>query len=189
MPLVSGSPKISTRSDKTAWAGRRVNSARKASTTSHLRKETQRSRLRDCQVFFGEPPSQTSYETGFPPKTEKSLGQTYILKGMSNKSRHSLRDCPQSKEPACSLRLVASVLPAGRIPSCHKQKEQEKRPLHLFCSWCCHWALQMGDQNMPSFLPKFVPIMWLSQAYCLFNVNYVWSLCSGVWRPLDKVLL
>lgn len=115
---------------------------------------------------------------------------------MSNKSWHSLRDCPQSKELACSSLLVARVLPDGRIPSCYEHKEQETRPLHLSCSWCCHWALQMGDQSMPSLLPNFVTVMSLSQAFCLFNANYVWGFfvfrsleAFGQGPPVDESLL
>lgn len=196
MPVFSGPPKVSAWRDDTAWAGRRVNSAWKVPTTSHLQKETQRPGLRHCQVFFAEPPSQTFYETGITPKPEKSLGPSYIFKGMSNKPRHSLKDCPQSKEPACSLLLLARVLPDGRIPSCHEHKEQETRPLHLSCFWCCHWALQTGDRSMPSLLPDFVTVVWLSQAYCLFNVNYVWGLfvfrsleAFGQGPPVDESLL
>lgn len=141
--------------DETAWAGRRVNSAWKVPTTSHLQKETQRPRPRDCQVLFAEHPSQTFYEIGITPKPEKSLGSAYILKRMSKKSLYSPRDCLPSEEPACSLLLAARALPDGRIPSCHKQKEQEARPLHLSCSWCCHRALQKGAQKYAKFSPNF----------------------------------
>lgn len=155
MPVVSGSLKILHGGMKLLGLEEGSILLEKCQPTSHLQKETQRPRPRDCQVLFAEHPSQTFYEIGITPKPEKFLGSAYILKRMSNKSWHSPRDCLQSEEPACSLLLAARALPDGRIPSCHKQKEQEARPLHLSCSWCCHRALQMGAQKYAKFSPNF----------------------------------
>jgi len=98
--------------------------------SSHFQRGSQRPRLRDFQVSFAEPPSQTFYGAGITPKPEKSLGPAYILEGMNNKTRPSVRDCPQIKEPACTVFLAARAPPARRIPSYHEQREQETRLLH-----------------------------------------------------------
>lgn len=165
MPVVSCSQKFSAWRDKTAWAGRRVNSAWKVPTTSHLQKESQRPGLRHCQVFFVEPPSQTFYEIGITPKPEKSLGPSYILKGMSNKSRHSLRDCPQSKELACSLLLLARVLSDGEIPCCLEYKEQ-------------------GDKATAPFLLLMLPLSiadgWSKYAKFSSKLCYCYVAQSGI---------
>lgn len=195
MPEFKGSPQISAKREETAWAWTRVSSAWNVPASSHLQRETQKLRLRDCQVSFAESLSQTFYGARITPKPEKSLGPAYILEGMSNSPRPSLRDCPHNKEPACAMLFAACVPPARRIPSYHNQREQETRLLHLPHSWCVE-ALQMGDHSMSNFIPDFVPAMWFSRAYCLFNVNYVWSLfvfrsleAFGRETPVDESLL
>lgn len=56
----------------------------------------------------------------------------------------------------------------------------------------CRWVLK----SMPSFLPIFLLVTWLSQPYCLCNVNYVWVLfvfrsleAFGQGPPVDESLL